>query len=113
MRADWTSLVIEDLCAAKARGETFEYAWRQALARNHPRARDERMPGDEDLEGQLVLRDVESETVAEFLRRVCGDAWHDRRPELRHFSPASLAAGVDRDASTSLGVRVRGRMRAA
>lgn len=82
----WSSRVIEALLVARRNGvERFEVAWRMALEAHPPGARELGPPGD-----RQALFDVElleqggerEESMVEFTRRVCADAWHGRRPVL-------------------------------
>lgn len=93
MRQDWTSAVVGYLCQLKADGHDFEEAWELAVRRFPPRGRD---VGEE--RPTLFARVGDAETVVEFFRRVCSDAWEGRQPSLRHFGVESM-----RDAMVDVG----------
>lgn len=74
----WSSQVITRLRVEKDRGASFEEAWARTLAAHPPR-------GIGMGQAQLSLVD-DQEHMPDFLKRVCDDAWHNRRPELMHLS---------------------------
>lgn len=98
----WQSDVVDRLVELKASGHVdFDQAWTAALRMFPPRNRDVG-------EWRPQLWSTAEETVVEFFRRVCEDAWHGRNPRLRHFSPAAL---IEVDASGPAG-RTRSRIAA-
>lgn len=95
---DWNSRIIDELVELKATGMAFGAAWRLAIA-EYPApsvargVRDRPALFDFALDGSLEMDD---ETVVEFTRRICDDAWHGRRPELAALR--SLEDAESRDA---------------
>jgi hypothetical protein len=87
---DWTSRVIEELCRSKAAGVSFEEAWTAAMLRHKPGLREQDAVAEDLFDDARASRDGEPFSV--FLRRVCADAWHGWRPELR-----GLAVLMDAD----------------
>lgn len=69
--SSWTSVVIDELCAIKPQGVTFDQAWAQVMREHPPRGLWPRDRGDFD-------------QVA-WLERCARDAWEDRQPGLRAF----------------------------
>ena len=78
MRSNWAGEVVAYLGEAKTAGVDFDTAWHNALFHHPPRG-----PGMG--RRQLSFEDTE-ETLVDFFRRVTEDAWHGRRPVLRHLS---------------------------
>jgi hypothetical protein len=64
----WTLQVRDELVELKAQGLEFDEAWTRARRKFPPRGIRPQL-GDE----------------VEFFKRVCEDAWLDRKPELRAF----------------------------
>jgi hypothetical protein len=96
---EWTETVVARLAEAKRAGVPFERAWRSALEAYPPRNRDQ---GPQ----RPSLLDSES-SVVEFFHGACSDAWHGRRPELRHLDAALLdASGTEGIAARSRSVQV-------
>lgn len=73
----WTESVVADLAVFKGYGWSFEESWRRAVESHPPRGR------DLGLRRPSLLDDDES--LVDFTRRACEDAWHGRRPLLRHM----------------------------
>jgi hypothetical protein len=77
----WQGKVVDRLCLLKASGfYTFDEAWLDTM-RRYPK------PG-------WATRQTTSETVAQFFKRACDDAWHNRRPGLKHFA-STMLDGID------------------
>lgn len=77
----WSEAMVDRLAALKLTGLDFDSCWAIALRENVPFGREHR--------GELTLLSDPRETdPVEFLRRACEDAWHGRRPVLRHLEPA-------------------------
>jgi hypothetical protein len=96
---EWTETVVARLAEAKRAGVPFERAWSAALVECPPRGRDR---------GPQVPSLLDSEpSVVEFFHGACSDAWHGRRPELRHLDAALLdASGTEGIAARSRSVQV-------
>lgn len=91
MRADWTEQVVSYLRRCKRDGHGFSESWDGAMRKFPARSRDLG-------EYRPTLFAEGPESVVEFFRRVCDDAWHDRQPALRHFSVSAMRdARVDAD----------------
>jgi hypothetical protein len=77
----WAERVVARLCELRRDGwdpADYDGAWAVALAENPPRGRD---VGEE----RPSLFDPPTESVVEFTRRCCADAWMGRSPGLRYF----------------------------
>lgn len=80
--------IVDVLCEEKRAGLSFDEAWQVALGGRpllHMDVRD-----GEQLTIDVATDEEAAESPMEFLRRVCADAWHGRRPEL-----AYLGKGLD------------------
>lgn len=88
MRQDWTAAVVGYLCQLKADGRDFDESWELAVRRFPPRGRDlgEARP--------TLWAAPGDESVVAATRRFCDDAWHGRRPALRHFAVESMRDAV-------------------
>jgi hypothetical protein len=94
---EWTALVVTRLAEYKRAGVPFERAWRLALIAHPPRGRDR---------GPAMPSLLDSEpSVVEFFEAACSDAWHGRRPELKHLDAALW------DASGTPGITAQSRSR--
>lgn len=99
MRENWQGAVVGYLCQLKGEGREFDESWELAMRRFPARGRDlgEYRPS-------LIPRPGDGESVVEFFRRACDDAWHDRRRALRHFSVSAMRdAVIDGDGPGSTG----------
>lgn len=95
----WTGAVAGYLGELKRDGLDFDESWTLALLRFPPRGRDigEYRP-------TLIPRPGDGESVVEFFRRACDDAWHGRRQALRNFSVSAMRdAVIDGDGGGSAG----------
>lgn len=109
MRQDWTGLVVGYLCELKTAGHDFDAAWELATLRFPARGRDMG-----EYQATLLRVPGRDESVLEFFERVCDDAWHDRRPALRHFSVSAMRdAVIDGDGGAAGRPRSRGLSEAA
>lgn len=84
----WPQRMVDAMVQARAAGADFESAWAQALLLNPPGRR-------EVGQVQLTLYGKRDESMEEFLKRVCEDAWENRKPLLRHLP--SLVEGLAED----------------
>lgn len=109
MRQDWTVQVVGYLCELKTAGHDFDAAWELATLRFPARGRDMG-----EYQATLIPRKGDAESVVEFFQRVCEDAWHGRRPALRHFSVSAMRdAAIDGDGGAAGRPRSRGLSEAA
>lgn len=90
----WSSRIITTLRDLKDTGLAFDDAWRLALERHPPSARD-----DGYRETLFVLDGDGSDlSPVAWLHAVAGDAWHGRKPVLRYLTDAlELVADTDDD----------------
>jgi hypothetical protein len=82
----WVERVVAELCELKANGWTFDRAWAAALEAHPPRNRDYGEPAPS------LFDEPEEPSLLEFARAACSDAWHGRKPHLRHL-PAMMVDG--------------------
>jgi hypothetical protein len=92
----WSEGMVDTLLDCKVSGMAFEAAWLYALVVHPPRGRDlgPSRPTLLNEDGTLP-----EESPVEFLRRVADDAWHGRKPLLRHTT--HLRELIDNDRSTA------------
>lgn len=76
----WIGEVVARLGLCKRAGMDFDTAWRDTLRACPPRGRD---MGEE--RPTLFATSRDDVSVVEFFRAAAEDAWHGRRPALRHF----------------------------
>lgn len=107
MRQSWASEVIDNLAVLKRAGYTFEESWATTLRAIPPRGREF---GQAVQSFELLTADEDDgiEPFADFMRRVCSDAWHGARPALK-FLDADLAGGFVTDDQSGFAVK-NGRM---
>ena len=103
----WSSRVVAEMIVFKREGRSFKVAWQLAVQMHPPRPMDLGLRGLRGtLEDDQALR-----SELDWFRAVCEDAWHDRRPALRHLSDAMDTAWIGDGSRTALhktgGVRMR------
>lgn len=84
----WHERVVRELCEMKTTGVPFETAWRLALERHPPMSR--------DMGPACPCLFDEETSVVEFVRVAAEDAWHGRRPVLRHLKQALEGETLER-----------------
>lgn len=85
--SDWTARVVEHLTESKAAGLSFERAWSAALEAHPPFSRDL---------GASTPSLMDDQPLVDFVREHAADAWHGRRPVLRHLRSALEESRVER-----------------
>ena len=87
MGTSWSSRVIARLRELKDQGERdFDRAWTMATLAHRPQGRDQGDARPVLFDASLPMMEEPAESMVEFTRRACADAWCGRRPTLQHLS---------------------------
>ena len=96
MSTPWVSEVINELCRMKrsqlkaGQPLDFEQAWAAVMLKCPPRGAFREIAAE-----NLFEAAQEAEPLAVFLRRVCCDAYYDRKSHLRHLRMLLDSSGPD------------------